>query len=175
MPKFTFMCTLCEKPVPRGPLCSMAAVGYDKLWDGFAELSEHRYSCPTCPKQHYPQIFDRKLLKQETQCDFCKKDAKKISTRLRLNIPPNLEDRFLTDKNYLFGCYECVGKRAIDILNQRFEHSTSRLSCPTCRKAKGGKTLVVAKFVAAGSRSHGDLVVTCKKCFDATLGWFPIC
>ena len=166
-----YQCSICESIIPNRKHCSVGSVGYDPFFDGFASLSKVHYACFDCIHPIFPNAMEKKFFDQQPACRLCNLPKTKYRTRSRLHVPEMLDPLF--PESEVYGCYECIGKNLIGVLNDYFENSSSRIRCPDCRRPKGKKSLYLVEITRMGSLAYGDLFFTCRPCFKRQLGWRP--
>ena len=164
-----YYCSICGRVIPNRQHCSLGAIGFDKLFDGFAGLGLHHYACRNCIAPIEPACLNKRCIDSVDNCHICSKAKSKIPTRLRFHSIETASHIFPDGE--IAGCYECIGRHTIAKLNQHFDSPTARIGCPTCRRAKGKHTICVLKIVSMGSRAYGDLILTCHDCMHNRFGW----
>ena len=162
-------CSICAKIIPDRQYCSVGAIGYDDFFDGFASLSLLRYACKDCVLPIIPTALEKSAFDNIKACQICNKPKTKHTRRVRLHATGNLS-HILPDAD-VFGCYECVGRYTVDILNNHFDSPTSRIGCPDCRRSKGKHTICVLELIKLGSLGYGDFMFSCYKCMLDRFGW----
>ena len=165
----TYMCTFCKGVIPKRKHCSIAAIGYDPLFSGFACLSRQHFACRECILPLSPGTLNRSLMNAVTECGFCGAAKQKNKPRLRLHVPDNLANQLGGDE--MVGCIVCVRRHVVGRLNDHFTSPQKRLGCPTCRRPKGIKTFMASEIISTGTQAYGDLQFTCRSCIKSNLGW----
>ena len=173
------MCSLCQNPVPdRNAWCHLGAIAYDKkIFQGFAERSEHGFACIDCVRNRMPDSFSREAMKEENECDVCEKSLKTKDKRASLQIASNYQRVFQTKRAKLVGCtYDCIAQQIVlPSLNAFFTDHNRRIACAMCKGARNVNTVYLLFITKAGSNQYSEMHLTCRKCLKSDFGWFPMC
>ena len=168
-----YQCSICEDVIPNRRHCSVGAVGFAPFFNGFAALSKNCHACDKCIRPLFPSAIEKPFFDAQPACRLCDRAKTRNITRLRLHIPEELEHLFSDPEAESYGCYECVDKNLISVLNAHFAQPSNRINCPDCEDSLDSKALLVADITKMGSLSFGDLLFTCRSCFKLKLGWEP--